>query len=134
MKIALVSVGVVIALLSIALVSEPRNSETLSDNVNTQTSITVINGELKSNKATLLDVRTREEFESGHIKGAELHDSNRITSGDLPVVDKDRKIYIYCRSGNRSSESTKVLKDAGFTNVINIGGIKDVQELGGEII
>ena len=42
---------------------------------------------------------------------------------------KDEEIYLYCRSGNRSGKANKILIDAGYTNTINAGSIKEASEL-----
>ncbi|MBI9014707.1 MAG: rhodanese-like domain-containing protein [Clostridiales bacterium] len=72
----------------------------------------------------LLDVRTKEEYDSGHIVGAELLTLDVIESeAETTYTDKDQIIYVYCRSGNRSKTATKILNDLGYTNVYDLGGI-----------
>jgi phage shock protein E len=53
--------------------------------------------------------------------------------GKLPEVAKDTKIYVYCQSGNRSSQAVKILTDAGYANVSDLGGLQDVQANGGKL-
>lgn len=77
--------------------------------------------------ALLLDVRTPSEFAAGHAKGAVNLDSVDIQSGKSPEVSKDTKIYVYCRSGNRSAQVASILKSRGFTNVVDLGGLSDIQ-------
>ena len=73
----------------------------------------------------LLDVRTQEEFDQGHIPGAVCL-PNEMIAADMPFpFGKDAEILVYCRSGRRSAESAKKLRDMGFTNVSDFGGIKD---------
>ena len=75
----------------------------------------------------ILDVRTRREFDSGHIEGAILIPVQEIQRrhGEL-AEHKNDPVFIYCRSGNRSTVAAKVLIDAGFTQIINLRpGIKD---------
>lgn len=72
----------------------------------------------------ILDVRTEEEFDSGHIEGAILiphYDINERAQAELP--DKDMTILVYCRSGNRSKQASEVLASLGYTNVKEFGGI-----------
>lgn len=72
----------------------------------------------------LLDVRTKEEYESGYIPGAiniPLSDINGNVVSSLP--DKSRMILVYCRSGNRSRQASDKLSRLGYTNIIEIGGI-----------
>ena len=72
----------------------------------------------------LLDVRTKEEYESGYIPGAiniPLSDINENVVSSLP--DKSQMILVYCRSGNRSKQASDKLSRLGYTNIIEIGGI-----------
>ncbi len=74
----------------------------------------------------LLDVRTQEEFDEGHIAGALLLPYDQIpqkAATELP--DKNAKILIYCRSGNRSATASNALIDLGYTDVSDFGGIID---------
>ena len=80
----------------------------------------------------LLDVRTKEEYESGYIPGAiniPLSDINGNVVSSLP--DKSQMILVYCRSGNRSRQASDKLSRLGYTNIIEIGGINSWK---GEII
>lgn len=84
--------------------------------------------------ATLLDVRTSSEFSAGHIKEATNHSLQEMQNGVMPNVDKNKTLYVYCQSGNRSAQATNLLKQAGFSNVIDLGAIQTVVKSGGEII
>lgn len=86
------------------------------------------------NGAKLYDVRTADEYKDGHFKGATNWSLQDMQAGKLPDVAKDTKIYVYCRSGNRSGQATTILKNAGYTNVIDLHGLADVQTIGGKII
>lgn len=70
----------------------------------------------------LVDVRTAEEFRSGHIPGAV-----NISLQDLPTsmskLPKDKSIVLYCRSGARSSSAAQILAKAGYDKVYDLGGI-----------
>ncbi len=75
------------------------------------------------NGALLVDVRTRKEYEAGHIDGALLIPYDQIERriaefGD----DKHRAIVVYCRSGRRAGVAEQTLRKFGFTNVLNAGG------------
>lgn len=69
----------------------------------------------------ILDVRTEREFNSGHIEGATLIPV-QVLSSRLGELDKykEEPIFIYCRSGNRSTVAAKMLLDAGFTQIYNL--------------
>lgn len=72
----------------------------------------------------ILDVRTKEEYDAGHIKGAICIPVETI-GGEAPeeLPDKDQTIYVYCRSGNRSKTASAKLVDLGYTNIIEFGGV-----------
>lgn len=80
----------------------------------------------------LIDVRTQQEWDEGHAKGAQLFELARLQAGELPEVPKDQPVYVYCRSGNRSAEATTILQDAGFTDVRDIGAFTAWQTAGGD--
>lgn len=82
------------------------------------------------NEVVIYDVRTSEEYLSGHVKNATLLPLSDIEAGTGPTVSKDTPIAVYCRSGNRSSEATKLIKNMGFDKVIDMGGLKDVTKYG----
>ncbi|MDL2207369.1 rhodanese-like domain-containing protein [Desulfovibrio sp. OttesenSCG-928-M16] len=74
----------------------------------------------------LLDVRTEEEFQERHIKGAILIPYTEVISraaAELP--DKDAVVLIYCRSGRRSAIAANDLIKIGYTRVYDFGGIND---------
>lgn len=72
----------------------------------------------------IVDVRTPEEFDSGHIPGAVNVPNEEIGSEDPEALpDKDQLILVYCRSGNRSVQAAKKLAALGYTNVVEFGGI-----------
>ena len=74
----------------------------------------------------LLDVRTPEEFADGHIPGALNIPNENIGENDIAELpDKEQRIYVYCRSGNRSKQASAKLVNLGYTNVVEIGGIID---------
>lgn len=78
----------------------------------------------------IYDVRTSEEYLSGHIKNATLLPLSDIESGTGPTVSKDTPIAVYCRSGNRSAQATQLIKEMGFNNVIDMGGLGNVTKYG----
>ena len=92
----------------------------------------VIQSKIKDG-AQLLDVRTAEEFDSGHFAGAINLDVEDIIAGKLPDAAKHTQLYVYCRSGNRSAQAVSLLKQAGFTNITDLGGLADVESIGGTL-
>ncbi|MBQ9460864.1 MAG: rhodanese-like domain-containing protein [Clostridia bacterium] len=76
----------------------------------------------------ILDVRTLDEFNAGHIPGAICVPNENIGTSDVPQLpDKSQKILVYCRSGRRSKEAAGKLADIGYTNILEFGGINDWQ-------
>jgi len=72
---------------------------------------------------TILDVRTPEEFKAdGHLVNAKLIPVGQL-SQNLNMLDKSKKILVYCRSGSRSVHATRVLVKNGFTPLNMSGGI-----------
>jgi phage shock protein E len=79
--------------------------------------------------ALVVDVRTPEEYASGHLAEAinVPHDQVADRLGEFGA-DKTRPIVVYCRSGRRSGIAREALSNAGFTNVINAGGYEELRE------
>jgi len=71
----------------------------------------------------LLDVRTPEEFEVGHLAGAENIDFYATDFADqIGALDPGEKYVVYCRSGNRSGKATALMAGMGFTTVTDVDG------------
>ncbi len=77
----------------------------------------------------LLDVRTPDEFNSGHIAGA-VNISVETLQNRLSEVPRDQPIVVYCHSGNRSTQAAQMLADAGYTDIRNLGGINAWEDQG----
>ena len=75
----------------------------------------------KEPNAVIVDVRTPEEFKAGHIEGAVLMN---IFDADfkqqVATLDKNKPVYIYCRSGNRSQKAGLILTEMGFKEIYDI--------------
>lgn len=84
----------------------------------------------------IVDVRTSEEFDEGHIKNARLFDISDTTfEQNIDRLDKSKHYLVYCRSGNRSLEAMKIMADLNFENVDNLaGGIIEWKDEGFELI
>ncbi len=76
--------------------------------------------------AHLIDVRTAEEYEGGHISGAQNISVDQIATAILIAVpEKTDVIIVYCRSGNRSAQAGKMLEELGYKVILDAGGIID---------
>ena len=74
----------------------------------------------------ILDVRTREEYDQGHIPGATQISHEEIAEkAEKVLTDKDQLILVYCRSGRRSKIAAEALVKLGYTNIKEFGGIID---------
>ena len=73
--------------------------------------------------AFLIDVRSPKEYRSGHIPGSHNIPLKTIHGIASVAENKDVKLYVYCQSGARSSQAASALKNLGYTNVKDIGGI-----------
>jgi rhodanese-related sulfurtransferase len=68
-----------------------------------------------------IDVRTEEEYASGHaVKAA--HFPLDALEKDLALLDKNKPVYVICQTGRRSQKGAEILKKAGFTDIYNIQG------------
>lgn len=74
----------------------------------------------------ILDVRRADEFAAGHIPGAVNIANEEIGNAEPEgLPDKEQRIYVYCRSGNRSKQAAAKLAAMGYTNIVEFGGILD---------
>ncbi len=90
-----------------------------------------------SKKAQLIDIRTAREYQMGHIKGAiniNFYDPDFRKNIEKAGLNKNQPIFIYCRSGNRSSHALKTFRDLGFKKIIHlVYGINDWYRSGLEL-
>jgi len=76
-----------------------------------------------SNNIQLVDVRTPNEYKTGHITNAlNINYYDQDFSMQIGKLDKSKPIYVYCRSGVRSKYSSEILKKLGFKTIYNLKG------------
>ncbi len=84
----------------------------------------------------LIDNRTPEEFAFEHVEGAlniDLYSTE--LNAELSKLDKTKTYKVYCRSGNRSGQVMRIMKNMGFSDVENLGGVSAAAEtLGLDIV
>ena len=74
----------------------------------------------------ILDVRTQEEYDQGHIPDAIVISHEEIAEkAEEVLTDKEQLILVYCRSGRRSKIAAEALVELGYTNIKEFGGIID---------
>ena len=86
--------------------------------------------------ARILDVRTPDEFASGHLEKAENIDVNAADfASRMGALDKSLPWAVYCHSGNRSGVAVEAMVAAGFTDVVHLdGGIGDWEQAGNPVV
>ena len=91
-------------------------------------------GNLWAGEAFWIDVRSAEEYATEHVSPAVNIPHTEIAAriGEV-TTDKDAEIYLYCRSGRRSGLAKDALEQAGYTNVVNVGGLQDAQHLSAQM-
>ncbi len=119
---------IIIVVMTMILVSGCNSNNNEVDNTtNSINSITTkeVNTIVKEEKDyIIIDVRTKEEYESGHIKGAINIPVDAINSID---IDKTKKIIVYCKSGKRSNNAANILLNKGYKYIYDMGGINNWQ-------
>lgn len=97
--------------------SKQSNNITVLDPASFKAAIT-------NKKVHLIDVRTPNEFKSGHIKKAKNVDFFNQTSfmNFFNSINKEEPVYLYCRSGNRSQKAARKLDSLGFKNIYDLRG------------
>jgi phage shock protein E len=92
-------------------------------------------GATEGDNPVIIDVRTTEEWNSGHLASAQ-HLELQLFAGGIEQLapDKDKQLYLYCRSGNRSGQAKTLAEAMGYTHVINAGGVADASTLLNEAV
>lgn len=82
----------------------------------------------------LLDVRTPAEYAAGHLDGADNLD---VMAPDfaarIDTLDREQTYYLYCRSGSRSGQAARRMKEMGFEDVHNVGGFEALAAAGAPV-
>jgi len=78
----------------------------------------------------VIDVRTVQEWSNGHLEGAVLIPYDQIGEKiGVVVKDKSQKIYLYCRTGHRTTIAQKALEKLGYKDIINLGSVEDAAKI-----
>jgi len=79
--------------------------------------------------AVIVDVRTASEYANSHYEGAINIPVDVISSKLAKIGAQDKPVIVYCASGSRSAAAANTLKAAGYTNVVNAGGISTIMSI-----
>jgi rhodanese-related sulfurtransferase len=124
------------------LACENTSRQQKENNLKTQQENIVINVSpkeamklIEQDNLIVIDVRTPEEYQSGHIPGAiNINVNDPSFQEKAKTIDSNKKILVYCRSGHRSTIASNQLKDLGFTKIYNLkGGIMAWEKENGKI-
>lgn len=78
----------------------------------------------------LIDVRTPAEYQQGHVENAKninVLDAENFNK-EIALLDKNKPVMVYCKSGKRSNKAAQILEDAGFVDITDLkGGYQDLQ-------
>lgn len=120
---------ILLSIIGLTGCSNSVNTPNTASNSNTYQQITAEEAANMMQSETnyiILDVRTEQEYASGHISGAVNLPNETIASEAIQQLpDKKQLILVYCRSGNRSKQAAAKLVNLGYTNVVEFGGIQD---------
>ena len=127
-----VKIVAAIIMLSSCNNNQAQQSVSVKENVDAKTFKELVD----AGKGIILDVRTPEEVSEGFINNAStinLYDDD--FNAKINLIQKDKQIYVYCKSGGRSSEAAELLKKNGFSKIYNLmGGISEWENNGFPIV
>lgn len=132
MKKALLVIGVIVVAMGAFIFLSPKSDNTAGKvkSASQTNKFASIQTGLKSG-AHLIDVRTPSEYAAGHFANATNFDSTLVEAGKFPDVPKDAVVYLYCHSGRRAGIVLSAMQKAGYTKVTSLGGVTDVEAIGG---
>ncbi len=105
------------------LISCGQNSENSKGKNEVIQKINVDEFRLATENSVIIDVRTPGEYESGHIKNAiNINVSDSNFKEKIEQLNKNEKVYVYCKIGSRSNKAAKILVENGFTQVYDLNG------------
>jgi rhodanese-related sulfurtransferase len=134
---SIVCVVIIISGIYIAFIMDDSDTKSrLGKNITTKEAYDLIQNNIENPDFIILDVRTLEEYNSGHIENASMLDFyDESFEDDLDQLDKNKTYLVYCRTANRSARAVDIMVELGFTDVYNmLGGIVKWNEDGYKIV
>lgn len=84
--------------------------------------------DVNRSNVVIIDVRTPQEFGQGHVnKSLNIDFLNDSFKNQISKLDRNKLYGLYCRSGNRSGQALKLMKQMGFTQVENLGSLEEAR-------
>ena len=135
-KIVLLVCFVACYTMSFAQTAYDRMLNSIYSNTVPQVKANELRDKIESKKnVTILDTRSREEYEVSHIPGARFVDYDDFKSNDVSSIDHKAEVIVYCSVGSRSEKIGEKLLGLGFSNVRNLyGGIFQWVNEGGSVL
>jgi len=124
---SIIFVSLLITTLAYGCTGQTEAPDQVLEDIGVQEAFELIKRNQGNPDFTIVDIRTPEEFNGGHIENAVNIDFYSDTfKEDLDKLDKNKAHFIYCRSGNRSGRAMPIMKELGFKEVYNLSvGIKE---------
>lgn len=132
--IIIIGIVIVAVILLYNFLSTKENETEKMDTAVQNVRATDFQQQIAEQPGTVIDVRTQEEYDEGHLAETDHHLNllNGDFEAELSSLDKNETYYLYCRTGNRSGKAAKLMVNNGFENVYNIGGFQDLVDAGAE--
>ncbi|KXA90875.1 hypothetical protein AKJ57_03390 [candidate division MSBL1 archaeon SCGC-AAA259A05] len=132
---AVIAALIIVGGLTAVLFFTPSMSEDYSSGVYENFEAVEAKDLIASEDPVVLDVRTPDEFESGHVPGAILLPVDELRGSTFLEIPHDEEVLVYCRSGRRSSWAAEYLSQKGFARTYNLsGGVLAWKKHGYEIV
>lgn len=117
---------ILIILVVLFLITGCKESNSVKESKGTISSITCNKAiDMQGEGAIMVDVREKSEYDEDHLDDAINIPYTVIVDNISKYADKDTKIIVYCRSGNRSNKAANSLIEAGYKNIYDLGSINN---------
>ena len=143
-KMTYIIIGLIVCILIIFIIRQKKNNITLSKSgVSQETQVVseLISPDkfkelVETGEYTVIDVRTPKEINEGKIvdTALEIDFYEDTFRNEIAKLDRDKEYLLYCRSGNRSGQTLKIMKDLGFTKVYDLDGGKKAWDASGLLL
>jgi rhodanese-related sulfurtransferase len=120
-KVIITAVLLMILTPIVAVGCNTGNMPVINEVIDVQAAYKLIQSNQDNRNFVIIDVRTQEEFNAGHITKASMVDyESQDFNAKISELDRNKKYLVYCRTARRSGLAVKVMKDLGFREVYNM--------------